>query len=145
MLLSLVTSPAERETLFGALECMPASSAKGDWALRWTTDVTASFAKRLVAFAAVEGIMFSSSFAAIFWLRSRGMLPGVCHSNELIARDEGLHTRFACTLHQHLQEQISEYDAREIIMEAVALEKSFFKGTSAPANVHHTQNLNRDV
>ncbi|KII87149.1 hypothetical protein PLICRDRAFT_112696 [Plicaturopsis crispa FD-325 SS-3] len=103
----------------------PYIRAKADWCLRWITDRVNSFPVRLVAFAAVEGIFFSSSFAGIFWLRKRGLLPGVGFSNELISRDEGLHTEFACLLHSLLLKKAEKTTIRTIIREAVQLEKKF--------------------
>ena len=101
--------------------------AKAEWAQSWTADPDASFAARLVAFAAVEGVFFSGSFASIFWLRKRGVLPGLGFANELISRDEGLHCDFACALYQRLtpEERLSDADATAIITEAVAVELAF--------------------
>merc|ERR1712079_865849 len=91
-----IKDTAEREKLFNAIETIPAVKKKADWALRWINAKNASFAERIIAFASVEGIFFSGSFAAIFWLKKRGLMPGLTFSNELISRDEGLHTDFAC-------------------------------------------------
>ena len=97
---------------------------KADWAVKWMgKDCT--FAKRLVAFAAVEGIFFSGSFCAIFWLKKRGLMPGLRFSNELISRDEGLHTDFACLLYSMLEEKLPAEEVQQIIVEAVACEKEF--------------------
>ena len=104
--------------------------SKAEWAMHWIDDLDQPYAVRLVAFAAVEGIFFSSSFAAIFWLRSRGLLPGLCHMNELIARDEGLHTNFACLLHEHLLYKPTHGVIEDIIRQAVDIEVQFFKGLS---------------
>ena len=112
--------------MFSAIETMPAVRAKADWCLRWIDSPTVGFATRLVAFAIVEGVFFSSSFAAIFWLRSRGLMPALCQSNELIARDEGMHTVFACMLLRHLVEKPEEELIRQMMIEAVGLEQSFF-------------------
>jgi ribonucleoside-diphosphate reductase subunit M2 len=96
---------------------------KADWALRWISSKEATFGERLIAFAAVEGIFFSGSFASIFWLKKRGLMPGLTHSNELISRDEGLHRDFACLLYQHLNNKPSEKRIQEIIREAVSIEQ----------------------
>ncbi|KAL1940474.1 hypothetical protein VTO73DRAFT_9046 [Trametes versicolor] len=126
MLTTLIQDNAERDRLFSATSTIPAIKAKAEWTMRWIEDKHQPFAVRLIAFAAVEGIFFSSSFAAIFWLRSRGLLPGICHSNELIARDESMHTMFACLLYSQLQTRAPKATVRAVIREAVALEKSFF-------------------
>merc|ERR1711981_270383 len=89
---------AEKEHLLKAIETIPCVTKKADWALRWINDKDSSFPERVIAFAAVEGIFFSGSFAAIFWLKKRGLMPGLTFSNELISRDEGLHTKFACLM-----------------------------------------------
>jgi ribonucleoside-diphosphate reductase subunit M2 len=86
--------------LLRAIETVPCVKRKAQWALRWCDSAAASFAERMIAFAAVEGIFFSGSFCAIFWLKKRGLMPGLCFSNELISRDEGLHCDFACFLYQ---------------------------------------------
>mmetsp|Transcript_15478 Transcript_15478/g.62307 ORF Transcript_15478/g.62307 Transcript_15478/m.62307 type:complete len:192 (+) Transcript_15478:752-1327(+) len=104
---------------------MPCVREKADWALRWCDAAKASFAERLVAFAAVEGIFFSSSFCAIFWLKKRGLMPGLCFSNELISRDEGLHTDFACLLYSKLVAKLSQDRVAEIITAAVTIEHKF--------------------
>ena len=98
---------------------------KAEWALRWISDRRAIFAERLVAFAAVEGIFFSGSFASIFWLKKRGLMPGLSFSNELISRDEGLHTDFACLLFSHLKKRAHPETVEKIITEAVSIEKDF--------------------
>ncbi|CAL1701398.1 unnamed protein product [Somion occarium] len=115
----------QREYLFDAIETIPCIKKKADWALRWISDKDSSFAERLVAFAAVEGIFFSGCFAAIFWLRKRGLMPGLTYSNELISRDEGLHTDFACLLFQHLRRQPHPNIILKIITEAVNIEQEF--------------------
>ncbi|KAI8370508.1 ribonucleoside-diphosphate reductase small chain [Radiomyces spectabilis] len=114
----------EKERLFDAIETIPCIKRKADWAFRWISS-NDSFAERLVAFAAVEGIFFSGSFASIFWLKKRGLMPGLTFSNELICRDEGLHTDFACLLFQHLRKQPSEQRVVDIIVEAVGIEQEF--------------------
>ena len=93
----------EKDHLFKALETVPSVKRKGDWAMRWLSRKKGSFAERLVAFAAVEGIFFSGSFCAIFWLKKRGLMPGLTFSNELISRDEGMHCDFACLLYSMLE------------------------------------------
>eukprot|EP01065_Artemidia_motanka_P014134 TRINITY_DN180_c0_g1_i1.p1 TRINITY_DN180_c0_g1~~TRINITY_DN180_c0_g1_i1.p1 ORF type:complete len:401 (+),score=165.00 TRINITY_DN180_c0_g1_i1:60-1205(+) len=115
----------EKNRLFRAMETIPCVAKKADWALRWIGS-EASFAERLVAFAAVEGIFFSGSFCAIYWLKKRGLMPGLTFSNELISRDEGLHTDFACLLYQHLEHtKLPAELALEIIRSAVEIEKEF--------------------
>jgi ribonucleoside-diphosphate reductase beta chain len=115
---------AEKDRLFNALETLDCVNKKAEWALRWIEKGT--FAERLVAFAAVEGIFFSGSFCSIFWLKKRGLMPGLTFSNELISRDEGLHCDFACLLYtKHLKHQLPKEQVREIIEDAVAIEKEF--------------------
>ena len=115
----------EKDHLFKALETVPSVQKKGDWALKWLSRKRGSFAERLVAFAAVEGIFFSGSFCAIFWLKKRGLMPGLTFSNELISRDEGLHCDFACLLHNKLLRGAGENIIRRIIAEAVDIEIEF--------------------
>jgi ribonucleoside-diphosphate reductase subunit M2 len=120
-----VKEPAERDHLFSAVETVPCIKRKAEWALRWIDDDASSFGTRLVAFAAVEGIFFSGSFAAIFWLKKRGLMPGLTFSNELISRDEGLHCDFACLLFNLLQSKPDQATVIRIITEAVAIEQEF--------------------
>lgn len=120
-----IQDPHERDHLFNAIETMECVKRKADWALSWTSDERASFGERLVAFAAVEGIFFSGSFASIFWLKKRGLMPGLSFSNELISRDEGLHCDFACLLYSHVKNKPSELQIVRIIREAVEIEKDF--------------------
>lgn len=121
-----VKDPAERDHLFRAIETVPCIGKKAQWALKWISDHKSTFAERLVAFAAVEGIFFSGSFAAIFWLKKRGLMPGLTFSNELISRDEGLHCDFACLLHsKHLNNRASPATIKQIITEAVTIEQEF--------------------
>jgi ribonucleoside-diphosphate reductase subunit M2 len=115
----------EREFLFNAIETMPCVKKKADWALRWIGEQNASYGERVVAFAAVEGIFFSGSFAAIFWLKKRGIMPGLTFSNELISRDEGLHCQFACLMFKHLVNRPSQERVYEIIRDAVKIEQEF--------------------
>ncbi|EFY85606.1 Ribonucleotide-diphosphate reductase (RNR), small subunit [Metarhizium acridum] len=116
---------AQRTYLFNAIDTIPCIRKKADWAIRWIQDKESTFAQRLVAFAAVEGIFFSGAFASIFWLKKRGLMPGLTFSNELISRDEGLHTDFACLLHSHLKNRASKQIIHDIITDAVAIEKEF--------------------
>lgn len=121
-----IKDPKEADFLFNAIDNIPCIKKKADWALRWINDSDALFGERLVAFAAVEGIFFSGSFASIFWLKKRGMMPGLTFSNELICRDEGLHTDFACLLFSHLENRPNPEIVERIITEAVDIEKEFF-------------------
>jgi ribonucleotide reductase beta subunit family protein with ferritin-like domain len=116
---------AQRDKLFNALENFPCIQKKANWALKWINDNRSSFASRLVAFAVVEGIFFSSSFASIYWIKKRGLMPGLTFSNELISRDEALHTEFAVLLYSKLQKKLSKKRIHEIISEAVEIEKEF--------------------
>jgi len=113
----------EKDRLFHAIDHMPAVALKADWALRWISK--GSFAERLVAFAAVEGIFFSGSFCSIFWLKKRGLMKGLSFSNSLISRDEGLHCDFACLLYSQLENKLPESVVKEIIINAVDIEKDF--------------------
>lgn len=115
---------AEKDYLFKAFETIPAIKKKADWALRWIEDAP-SFAHRLIAFAAVEGIFFSGSFCSIFWLKKRGLMPGLTFSNELISRDEGLHCDFACLLYSMLEQKLPDTELLAIITEAVRAEQEF--------------------
>merc|ERR1712096_351272 len=115
----------ERNKLFNAIENFPAIKKKADWALKWINAKNATYAERIVAFASVEGIFFSGSFASIFWLKKRGLMPGLSFSNELISRDEGLHTDFACLMFQHLRNKPSERRVVDIVSEAVEIEIAF--------------------
>ncbi|XP_071501190.1 ribonucleoside-diphosphate reductase subunit M2 B-like [Diadema antillarum] len=120
-----VKDPGEKHRLFNAIQTMPFVKKKADWALKWIASQESPFCERLVAFAAVEGIFFSGSFAAIFWLKKRGLMPGLTFSNELISRDEGLHCDFACLLFSHLIHHPSQARVLEIVGQAVTLEKEF--------------------
>lgn len=120
-----IREPEQRDFLFNAIETIPVVKQKAEWALRWISDRRASFSERLIAFAAVEGIFFSGSFASIFWLKKRGLMPGLSFSNELISRDEGLHTDFACLLFSHLKKRTHPDTVNRIITEAVAIEQDF--------------------
>lgn len=114
----------QRHYLFNAIETIPCVKQKALWAMRWINN-TNSFAERLIAFAAVEGIFFSGSFCSIFWLKKRGLMPGLAFSNELISRDEGLHCDFACLLYTMLRHPLPQHVVHAIIGDAVACEKAF--------------------
>ena len=118
-----VKDPVEKDRLFHAIDTVPAVKKKAEWALRWIEN--GNFAERLVAFAAVEGIFFSGSFCSIFWLKKRGLMPGLTFSNELISRDEGLPCEFACLLYSMLEQKLSEEQVHQIISNAVEIEKEF--------------------
>ncbi|HWV74387.1 MAG TPA: ribonucleoside-diphosphate reductase small subunit [Pseudosphingobacterium sp.] len=118
-----VKDPVEKDRLFHAIETVDCVKKKAEWALKWIEN--GSFAERLVAFAAVEGIFFSGSFCSIFWLKKRGLMPGLTFSNELISRDEGLHCEFACLLYSMLEGKLSKERVQEIIIDAVEIEKEF--------------------
>lgn len=120
-----VRDPKERDFLFNAVETLPCVKKKADWALNWIGSDKANFGERIIAFAAVEGIFFSGSFASIFWLKKRGLMPGLTFSNELISRDEGLHCDFACLMYKYLVQKPSEERVIEIIREAVLIEQEF--------------------
>jgi len=115
----------ERHRLFNAIETLPCVKKKAEWAIRWINDKNSSYAERIIAFAAVEGIFFSGSFAAIFWLKKRGLMPGLTFSNELISRDEGLHCDFACLMYKHLVNKPSVATVTGIIKDAVKIEQEF--------------------
>ncbi|HEX5003358.1 MAG TPA: ribonucleoside-diphosphate reductase small subunit [Bacteroidia bacterium] len=118
-----IKDTAEKNRLFKAIETVPCVQKKAEWALKWINH--GSFAERLVAFAAVEGIFFSGSFCSIFWLKKRGLMPGLSFSNELISRDEGLHCDFACLLYNMLETKLTPERVKEIIMDAVVNEHEF--------------------
>src|SRR5476649_2066538 len=120
-----VKDPAEKDRLFHAIDTVPCVGKKAEWALRWINN--GSFAERLVAFAAVEGIFFSGSFCSIFWLKKRGLMPGLTFSNELISRDEGLHCDFACMLYSQLVHKLPVEKVQHIIKSAVEIEKEFVR------------------
>jgi ribonucleoside-diphosphate reductase beta chain len=120
---SYIKDPVEKDRLFHAIETVPCVKKKAEWALRWIDG--GNFAERLVAFAAVEGIFFSGSFCSIFWLKKRGLMPGLTFSNELISRDEGMHCEFACLLYRMLENKLSEEKVQGIIRDAVEIEKEF--------------------
>lgn len=124
MIDKLVRDPVEKQGLFKAIETVPAVRRKAEWAMKWL-DSSAPFAQRLVAFACVEGIFFSGSFCAIFWLKKRGLMPGLSFSNELISRDEGLHQEFAVTLYSNLKTKLQGSEIYDIVREAVLIEREF--------------------
>jgi len=120
-----IKDSTEKEQLFHATSNFPCITKKADWAKKWIEDKRSSFASRLVAFAAIEGIFFSSSFASIYWIKKRGIMPGLTFSNELISRDEALHTEFAILLYKKLQTKLNKKRIYEIIKDAVEIEKEF--------------------
>jgi len=122
-----IKDPVEKDQLFDAIHTMPAVRDKARWAVQWMNR-SASFAERLVAFAAVEGILFSGSFCALFWLKKRGLMPGLTFSNELISRDEGLHADFACLLYSMLENKLPEDILHDMIKGAVEVERDFICG-----------------
>ncbi|WP_242926189.1 ribonucleoside-diphosphate reductase small subunit [Pontibacter vulgaris] len=118
-----IKKQSEKDHLFNALETVPCVKKKGEWAIKWIN--SENFVERLIAFAAVEGIFFSGSFCSIFWMKKRGLMPGLTFSNELISRDEGLHCDFACLLYSMLQNKLTEARVHEIIKDAVSIEQEF--------------------
>jgi ribonucleotide reductase beta subunit family protein with ferritin-like domain len=120
-----IKNPEEKNHLFNAIDTIPSVGKKANWAIRWINDNDASFATRVIAFAAVEGIFFSGSFCAIFWLKKRGLMPGLTSSNELISRDEGMHTDFAVEIYSMLVNKLDQDTIHKIIREAVEIEKEF--------------------
>jgi len=128
-----VKDSKEKDNLFNAIETFPAIKKKADWALKWID--SDSFAERLIAFAAVEGIFFSGAFCSIFWLKKRGLMPGLSFSNELISRDEGVHCDFAVHLHNnHLVNKVPKERIREILVDALNIEREFIT-ESLPASL----------
>lgn len=120
---SYIKDPQEKDRLFHSIDTLPCVGKKAEWAIKWIGNGT--FAERLIAFAAVEGIFFSGSFCSIFWLKKRGLMPGLTFSNELISRDEGLHCDFACLLYSELTNQLPKERVTAIIKNAVEIEKEF--------------------
>ncbi len=120
-----IKDTAEKHKLLNAIETIPCVKKKAEWAMHWMESEEADFASRLMAFAAVEGIFFSGAFCSIFWLKERGVMPGLTTSNEFISRDEGLHTEFACLLYSYLATKLSKTKAHKMIREAVKCEKEF--------------------
>lgn len=120
-----VKNTNEKKELFEAINNFPCIKKKADWAIKWINDNRSSFATRLIAFACVEGIFFSGAFCSIYWLKKRGIMPGLTFSNELISRDEALHTEFAVLLYSKLHKKLNKKKVNEIIKEAVSIEKEF--------------------
>jgi ribonucleoside-diphosphate reductase beta chain len=120
-----ITDKQEKEDILKAIQTIPCVQKKAEWALAWIDNKEADFATRLIGFAAVEGIFFSGAFCAIFWMKQRGLMPGLTLSNEFIARDEGLHTEFACLLYTKIVNRLSKQKAYKIIRDAVKIEKHF--------------------
>jgi len=120
-----VKNETEKDSLFNAVDNFPCIKKKADWAIKWINDKRSSFASRLIAFACVEGIFFSGAFCSIFWLKKRGKMPGLTFSNELISRDEALHTEFAVLLYSKLVKKLPKKKVVEMIQEAVEIEKEF--------------------
>merc|ERR1712179_494873 len=119
-----IREPTEKQNIFNAIETMPAVREKANWAIQWMQKENC-FAERVIAFAAVEGLLFSGSFCAIYWLKKRGLMPGLTFSNELISRDEGLHAEFACLLYSMLQNKLPDDIMHEMIRGAVDVERRF--------------------
>ena len=129
-----IKNPQERNHLFNAISTIPCIQKKADWALKWIEDKDSTFAKRLLAFACVEGIFFSGAFCAIFWLKERGVMPGLCLSNEFISRDEGLHTEFAALLYTMIRNKLTQEEVYGMFREAVEIEDEFIN-VSIPCNM----------
>ena len=125
MIDTYIKDTTEKLYLLNAIENIPCIKKKAEWSMKWIEDKKASFAQRLIAFACVEGIFFSGSFCAIYWLKERNLMPGLCHSNEFIARDEGLHCDFACLLYSMLKEKLDYIAITEMINEVVEIETEF--------------------
>ena len=122
---TLIKSSEQKEKLFAGIHNFPCIKKKADWALKWINDKRSSFFTRLIAFACIEGIFFSGAFCSIYWLKKRGLMPGLTFSNELISRDEALHTEFAILLYNKMQKKYSKQKVHDIIKEAVEIEKEF--------------------
>ncbi len=120
-----IRDSVKKDKLFNAIDTIPSVGKKAKWAIRWINDEESNFKTRLIAFAAVEGIFFSGSFCAIFWLKKRGLMPGLTSSNELISRDEGMHTDFAVLMYSKIVNKLPQEIVYEIIEEAVRIEKEF--------------------
>jgi ribonucleotide reductase beta subunit family protein with ferritin-like domain len=125
MIDTFVKDSEEKTRLFQAIDTIPCIGKKANWAIKWINDRRSNFATRLLAFAAVEGIFFSGSFCAIYWLKRRGLMPGLTTSNEFIARDEGLHTDFAVLLYSKIVNRMKQSKVHKLITEAVNIEKEF--------------------
>jgi ribonucleotide reductase beta subunit family protein with ferritin-like domain len=120
-----IKDPTKKHGLFNALDTIPCIQKKAKWAQTWINDKESPFVNRVIGFAAVEGIFFSGAFCSIFWLKKRGLMPGLCHSNELISRDEGMHTEFAVLMYHNLKHKPPPETVQQIIREAVDIEKEF--------------------
>ena len=129
-----IKDPAEKDKLFNAIETIPAIAKKADWALKWIANNEQPYSVRLIAFAVIEGIFFSGSFCSIYWLKKRGLMPGLTFSNELISRDEGMHTDFAVMMSFKEKDRPNQSIVHDIFREAVAIEKSFIID-SLPCNL----------
>ena len=125
MIDNIIKDPVEKGRCFNALREYDCIKKKAEWALKWIESKSVSFAQRLIAFSIVEGVFFSGSFCAIFWLKKRNLMPGLCDSNELIARDEGMHTNFACLLHKYIIKKVPEKIIHSMFEEAVEIEREF--------------------
>ena len=132
---------SEKTKLLNAIDHIPSIKKKADWALKWISDKDSPFSHRVIGFAAVEGIFFSGAFCSIFWLKKRGLMPGLCHSNELISRDEGLHTEFAVLMYQNLVNKPSPDVIKEIIINAVSIEKEFISESLSCELIWMNKNL----
>lgn len=128
LLSSFMRDATQQKLLFEAVEKIPSIMRKAQWCMRWISDSAQSFASRVVAFGVVEGIFFASSFTSIFWLKQKSVMPGLCYSNELISRDEAIHTEFACLIYSHLMNRPSHAEIVRMVTEAVDLEKEFVTG-----------------
>jgi len=124
MIDNLIKDPVKKDVLFRAIETIPCIKAKGDWCMKWIQS-NDSFAKRLIAFAIVEGIYFSGAFCSIYWLKQRNLMAGLCVANEFIARDEGLHCTFACMLYEMMETKIDQSIVHDMFREAIEIEKEF--------------------
>ena len=127
MIDTYVKDTAKKEQLFNSIFTVPTITKKAQWALKWINDKESSFGTRLIAFAIVEGIFFSSAFASIYWLKERGLMPGLCLSNEFISRDEGLHCEFAILLYSYIRNKLSQERVHEIVGQATEIECEFVK------------------
>jgi ribonucleoside-diphosphate reductase beta chain len=125
MIDNIVKDPFEKDKCFNAITEYDSIRGKAQWAIKWIQSKDIPFAQRLVAFAIVEGVFFSGSFCAIYWLKKRNLMPGLCDSNELIARDEGFHTRYACILYDYIKNRIDESIIHDMFKEAVEIEREF--------------------
>ena len=132
----LIEDVREQDRLFKGLQDMPAVRGKAEWCMKWIESAEHNFAVRLIAFAIVEGVFFSSSFAAVFWLRHKGIMHGLVQANSMIARDEGMHMTFACLLFRELQIPVDVALVHSMMTEAVQLETAFFNGASYNSPVY---------